>query len=314
MTATIAPQTSSPVHTYWQWQGHTIHYVHATTESPADAVGEPSATQSAKPSLLLIHGFGASTDHWRKNIAELKDYFDVWAIDLLGFGRSGKPDIVYSSDVWRDQLHQFITDKIGNPAVLVGNSLGGYASLCVAAQYPQSVQGVVLINSAGPFSDAQPSQPPSGLKATWQRLVRSVLLHPIPSYFLFQYTRRRSVIRKTLEKVYFDSTAVTDQLVEDIYRPSCDPGAARVFASVFKAKQGEPVDHLLKRIHAPLLTIWGTEDPWMKGQERGEKFRQHYPDLTEHYLQAGHCPHDEAPQQVNLVLRQWVEAKLIKVS
>ncbi|MEB3232542.1 MAG: alpha/beta fold hydrolase [Leptolyngbyaceae bacterium] len=315
MTGAIAPPTPSLVESYWQWQGHRIHYVHSTAENhTANPVTVGNAPPSAKPSLLLVHGFGASTDHWRKNIAELKANFDVWAIDLLGFGRSAKPEINYSSDVWCRQLHDFITEKVGNPVVLVGNSLGGYASLCVAAQYPQSVQGVVLLNSAGPFSDALPPQPSPALKATWQRLVRSILLHPLPSYLLFQYTRRRSVIRKTLTKVYFDPTAVTDQLVEDIYRPSCDPGAAKVFAAVFKAKQGEPVDQLLAQMRCPLLTIWGSQDPWMKVHERGAKFRQHYADLTEHYLKAGHCPHDEVPQQVNQLLSEWVEAKLIKSS
>ncbi|MGK7888990.1 MAG: alpha/beta fold hydrolase [Leptolyngbyaceae cyanobacterium] len=309
MTAAIAPPSSTHAETYWQWQGHSIHYVHATADQPTNPVVSEKTIQPSPPSLLLVHGFGASTDHWRKNIAELKEHFDVWAIDLLGFGRSGKPDITYSSDVWCDQLHHFITEKIGNPVVLAGNSLGGYASLCVAAHYPKSVQGVVLLNSAGPFSDAMPAQSPSGIKGAWQQLVRSILLHPFPSYFLFQYTRRRSIIRKTLEKVYFDTSAVTDQLVEDIYRPSCDPGAAKVFASVFKSKQGDPVDHLLDRMHCPLLALWGTKDPWMKVEERSAKLRQHYANLTEHYLQAGHCPHDEIPQQVNHLIQEWIMAK-----
>jgi len=46
-----------------------------------------------------VHGFGASTDHWRKNIAELRNDFEVWAIDLLGFGRSAKPNWQYSGDL-----------------------------------------------------------------------------------------------------------------------------------------------------------------------------------------------------------------------
>ncbi|MDY6993305.1 MAG: hypothetical protein SVR94_11990, partial [Pseudomonadota bacterium] len=40
-------------------------------------------------------------------------------------------------------------------------------------------------------------------------------------------------------------------------------------------------------------------------QERSSKFRQHYPQLTEHFLKAGHCPHDEIPEQVNELIRQW---------
>ncbi|HEY9662437.1 MAG TPA: alpha/beta fold hydrolase [Allocoleopsis sp.] len=286
--------TAPPTGAYWQWRGHSIHYVKA---------GEP---QSHRPPLLLVHGFGASTDHWRKNLVGLSQDFEVWAIDLLGFGRSAKPAIEYSGELWRDQLHEFIAEVIGRPAVLAGNSLGGYASLCVAAQRPMSASGLVLLNCAGPFTPPEPMPEPSPMQKFLTQGMRSVLLQPIPSFLLFQYVRQKSVIRKTLQKVYLDQSAVTDQLVEDIYRPSCDPGAATVFASVFQSRQGDPNDVLLSQMQCPLLMLWGEGDPWMNSRDRGAKFRQFYPQLTEHYLQAGHCPHDEVPDQVNALIRDWV--------
>jgi len=280
---------------YWQWRGHRIYYLKA------------GAKQAQRPPLLLVHGFGASTDHWRKNIWALQADFEVWAIDLLGFGRSAKPELAYSGELWRDQLQDFITEVIGTGVVLAGNSLGGYISLCVAAEYPESVLGVILLNSAGPFSDGgMTSKKPNPL----QSLVRSILLQPWASYWLFQYMRQRGNIRKTLEKVYLDKSAVTEELVEDIYRPSCDTGAAQVFASVFKTPQGKTVDKLLQEIKCPLLLLWGEADPWMNSQERGAKFREYYANLTEYYLQAGHCPHDEIPSQVNDLMQSWVLGEL----
>jgi len=279
---------------YWQWRGHRIYYLKA------------GAKQAQRPPLLLVHGFGASTDHWRKNIWALQADFEVWAIDLLGFGRSAKPELAYSGELWRDQLQDFIREVIGTEVVVAGNSLGGYISLCVAAEYPESVLGVILLNSAGPFNDGMTSKKPNPL----QSLVRSILLQPWASYWLFQYMRQRGNIRKTLEKVYLDKTAVTEELVEDIYRPSCDTGAAQVFASVFKTPQGKTVDKLLQEIKCPLLLLWGEADPWMNSQERGAKFREYYANLTEYYLQAGHCPHDEIPTEVNSLIQSWVLGEL----
>lgn len=279
---------------YWSWRGHQIHYVKA------------GQSHSDRPPLLLVHGFGASTDHWRKNIEGLSPQFEVWAIDLLGFGRSTKADVTYSGDLWRDQLHEFITEVIGRPAVLAGNSLGGYASLCVAAQRPESVAGLILLNPAGPFTETQTVTKPDPFREVFSNLLRSVLLAPLPSWLLFQYVRQKSMIRKTLAKVYLDQTAITDQLVEDIYRPSCDPGAAQVFASVFKSPRGEKNDVLLSQMTCPLLMLWGEGDPWMGARSRGARFRKHYPQLTEYYLQAGHCPHDEVPAQVNALIQDWV--------
>jgi pimeloyl-ACP methyl ester carboxylesterase len=280
----------------WQWRDRSIHYVRAEN------------SDSTHPPLLLVHGFGASTDHWRKNIEGLRGEFDVWAIDLLGFGRSAKPDIQYSGELWRDQLHEFIRDVIGRPTVLAGNSLGGYASLCVAAQHPESVAGLVLLNSAGPFGDreSQPKPSPNLLRRTMTGAFKSAFKQNWVIYLIFQYTRRKSVIRKTLEKVYLDRAAVTDRLVEEIYRPSGDPGAAKVFASVFRTPRGETVDRLLHQLQRPLLMLWGEGDPWMNVRERSAKFRQHYPQLQEYYLPAGHCPHDEIPDRVNQLIRDWV--------
>ncbi|AFY36091.1 alpha/beta fold hydrolase [Calothrix sp. PCC 7507] len=307
MQATTASSTTSLPGQYWQWRGHNVYYVRAGEKQPQ------------RPPLLLVHGFGASTDHWRKNITGLNQDFEVFAIDLLGFGRSAKPKLQYSGDLWRDQLNDFISEVIGQKTVLAGNSLGGYASLCVAAQHPDSTAGLVLLNSAGPFSTPQPTsepealqsqiQPPkesSGLQKLLGNSVKWMFQQPLAQFLLFQYVRQRWVIRQTLEKVYLDKSAITDQLVEEIYRPAYDAGALDVFVSVFSTPQGEKVDVLLRQLTCSLLLLWGEADPWMNCRERSQKFRQYYPELKEYFLTAGHCPHDEVPNQVNSLLRDWV--------
>lgn len=283
--------------TYWQWREQPIYYVKAGEKRPD------------RPPLVLIHGFGASTDHWRQNIAQLQADFEVWAIDLLGFGRSAKPDWTYSGDLWREQLRDFIEQVVGQSVVLAGNSLGGYAALSLAAQHRDLASGLVLLNSAGPFSDNTETTLPTDnnpLKQWGRDTIRTILLQPWASYFLFQYVRQRWVIRRTLEQVYLDRSAVSDRLVEEIYRPSCDRGAAKVFASVFKTPQGDPVDKLLTQLQCPLLLLWGEGDPWMQVRERSQRFRQYRPQLQEVFLQAGHCPHDEVPEQVNACIRDWL--------
>lgn len=281
---------------YWLWREQKIYFVKAGHN--------PSC-----PPLLLVHGFGASTDHWRKNISELSQEFEVYAIDLLGFGRSQKPDWQYSGELWRDQLHDFIAEKIQRPTVIAGNSLGGYSSLCVAAEYAESVAGIILLNSAGPFTDTNPlgAKKVNPIQKAIAQNLQGVLKQPWANQLLFNFVRRKSRIRSTLKKVYLDQAAVTDQLVEEIYRPSCDQGASQVFASVFSTPQGKKVDQLLTAMTCPLLLIWGEGDPWMNSRARGAKFKEFYPSLTEHYIKAGHCPHDESPTVVNGLIRDWYQ-------
>ena len=281
---------------FWHWNDRSIHYVQA------------GSSPEHLPPLLLVHGFGASTDHWNKNIAELQNHYSVWAIDLLGFGRSAKPKLDYDGNLWRDQLADFIQQKIGEPVILAGNSLGGYACLCVAAQVPQVAKGVILLNSAGPFTPDEPPPEPSALQKFWRNFTQRIVSNPWITRLVFWNLRSRATVRKTLEKVYLDRRAVTDELVENILRPAFDPGAFEVFASVFRTPQGSKVDELLGLLTCPLLLIWGEGDPWMNARERSQRFKQYYPDLTEHFIHAGHCPHDEAPEEVNQLIDRWIRS------
>ena len=80
----------------WNFLNYPIHTVSS----------KPSENELSKDcAILLIHGFGASTDHWRFNIPVLSDKYEVHAIDLLGFGKSPKPTdcLLYTSPSPRDK-------------------------------------------------------------------------------------------------------------------------------------------------------------------------------------------------------------------
>lgn len=78
------------------------------------------------PATLLVHGFGAFLEHYRDNIRAIAEGGNrVWAITLLGFGKSEKPNIEYTELMWAEMLRDFIIEVVGEPAHLVGNSIGG---------------------------------------------------------------------------------------------------------------------------------------------------------------------------------------------
>ena len=279
---------------------HLGHPVHALQESPDHPQG---------PAILLVHGFGASTDHWRHNIPVLAKRHEVHAIDLLGFGRSAKPvDLSYGGSLWRDQLAAYVRERIGRPTVLVGNSLGGFAALAAGTVLDDMAAGVVLLNAAGPFSDEQAE--PAGWGAIARRTIGSALLRsPLLQRLLFENLRRPATIRRTLNQVYVDKSNVDEALVESIRRPSLDPGAFGVFRTVFDIPRGQPLDALFAQLGCPLLLIWGIRDPWINAAGRRAAFQRHAPEATsEVVLEAGHCPHDEVPDQVNAALLEWLGA------
>ncbi|MCP9802022.1 alpha/beta fold hydrolase [Cyanobium sp. T1G-Tous] len=279
----------------WSYAGHPVHAIAA---APAEPEG---------PAILLVHGFGASTDHWRHNIPVLAQRHEVHAIDLLGFGRSAKPaELAYGGSLWRDQLAAYVHERIGRPTVLAGNSLGGFSALAAGAALGDQAAGVVLLNAAGPFSDEQ--APPKGWGAiTRQTIAGALLKSPVLQRLLFENLRRPATIRRTLNQVYVDKTNVDEALVEAIRRPSLDPGAFGVFRTVFDIPRGQPLDELFVQLTCPLLLLWGIRDPWINAVGRRAAFQRHAPAGTsEVVLEAGHCPHDEVPDQVNAALLDWI--------
>ncbi|KAL6993559.1 hypothetical protein U1Q18_011673 [Sarracenia purpurea var. burkii] len=280
---------------FWTWRGHKIHYVQQGEGLP----------------IVLIHGFGASAFHWRYNIPELAKGYKVYAVDLLGFGWSDKAVIDYDALVWRDQVVDFLKEIVKEPAVLVGNSLGGFTALVTASEFPEQVVGVALLNSAGQFGNAN-----AKTNESEDTVLQKVILKPLKTIFqrvvlgfLFWQAKQPARIESVLKNVYIDTSNVDDYLIESITRPTDDPNAREVYYRLmtqFLLNPGKyTLDSVLSKISCPLLLVWGDLDPWV-GLSKAIRIKEFYPNTSIVNLQAGHCPHDEVPELVNKALLDWL--------
>ncbi|HOJ23630.1 MAG TPA: alpha/beta fold hydrolase, partial [Armatimonadota bacterium] len=97
--------------------------------------------------LLLIHGVyaGASNFEWRHNFGALADNFRAYAIDLLGFGRSDRPTITYTDDLYTDLIHDFVRDVVADPAFAIASSVSASFLVADAAATPDAYRGLILI-------------------------------------------------------------------------------------------------------------------------------------------------------------------------
>jgi pimeloyl-ACP methyl ester carboxylesterase len=297
MTAQLtAPNGIEPL--IWHWQDYQIcHTVQGT--------GDP---------LVLIHGFGASIGHWRKNIPVLAAAgYEVHALDLLGFGASDKPAIDYKLEVWEALLQDYWREHINRPAVFIGNSIGGLLTLMMLADFPEMAKAGVLLNCAGGLNHRpEELNPPLRLvMGTFTKLVSSNLFGPL----VFNEVRRKFRIRGSLKQVYRNRDAITDELVEILHQPSGDLGAQKVFASIVSAPPGPRPTELLPQIKQPLLVLWGENDPWtpIQGATVYRELSETdaiQPDVTFHSIpDTGHCPHDERPEVVNPLITDWLRTQ-----
>ncbi|CAM9409852.1 unnamed protein product [Phaeothamnion confervicola] len=306
---------------FWTWGDHKIHYIQR---------GE----NTDKPALVLIHGFGASAFHWRYNIPELSQKYRVFALDLLGFGLSDKPLLdEYSPDVWRDQVLSFVDEVVKGPAVVAGNSLGGYTALYSAYTSPERIKGCCLLNAAGSFdsegggtaaldseADATAAGGAGRVAATGESIgeaFRKWVQRQILS-ISFYYTKQPARIAQVLRQVYsVDTMNVDDDLVESIRFPSDHPNACEVFYKVVTRNGrggGKTFDTLLAQLKVPLLLLWGEKDPWIR-PAAADAIQRLHPQSQRVNVDAGHCPQasDEAPAAVNKAILEWMESSVLHV-
>jgi pimeloyl-ACP methyl ester carboxylesterase len=128
--------------------------------------GEPGD----RPPIVFVHGLGGSHLNWAMVAAGLSERRRSFALDLRGFGLT--PGSWLNSTVQSNArlLERFIVEVVGEPVVLVGNSMGGMVSVLHTVQAPDSVTGMVLVDPSLP----PPRQRPDREVAT------SFLLYAIP--------------------------------------------------------------------------------------------------------------------------------------
>ncbi len=284
----------------WNWQGFSIRYQVGGTQGPP---------------VVLVHGFGASGHHWRKNLPALAEISRVYVIDLIGFGGSAKPapgplkpgeQVEYSFETWGQQIADFCREVVGKPGFLVGNSIGCIAAMQAAVYAPEMVLGVALLNcSLRLLHDRKRTTLP------WYRRVTAPIAQKILSFrplgrLFFDRLAKPSVVRKILLQAYKNPQMVTNELVELLLIPARDPGAVEVFLAFTRYSQGPLPEDLLGVLPCSALLLWGAEDPWEpialgRGLARFPAVEAFIP-----LEGVGHCPQDEAPELVNPILQDWI--------
>jgi pimeloyl-ACP methyl ester carboxylesterase len=133
--------------------------------------------------MVCVHGLGGSLVNWAAVAPSLSETGRVLALDLAGFGRTrshGRSTSVHDN---QRLLHRFLSEICGDPAILVGNSMGGLIAILQTAAHPETVAGIVLIDPALPV----------GLTSRPDPLVAGMFgLYAVPAVGRSVVARRRS--------------------------------------------------------------------------------------------------------------------------
>ena len=289
-----------PMQSLWTWESHDIGW---------SVMGDRTAPKA----VLLIHGFGANTNHWRFNQPVLAEQIPTYAIDLLGFGRSDQPQarlndepateqtVQYCFDLWAQQVADFCHNVIDRPVVLVGNSIGGVVALRAAQLLGEErCKEVVLIDCAQRLMDDKQLATQPAWMAWIRPLLKTLVSQRWLSTALFRNAARPALIRNVLKQAYPSGNNIDDALVSLLLTPSQRPGAAEAFRGFINLFDDYLAPLLLKDLSIPVHMIWGEADPWEPVKEAKE-WKQKYDCIRSLMVipHVGHCPHDESPKVVN---------------
>lgn len=253
------------------------------------------------PPVLLIHGIHAAawSYEWHDNVDHLALTNTVYTLDLLGFGRSDRPAIRYSARLYISLISDFVDQVISDPCVIVATSLSGAYAVVLGARDPQRFPAVALVAPAGlvRLNRAASIAGEAGQLAVDAPIVGTAMFNALVS--------RRS-IRKFLEKAYAGDSIVTNELVEIYYWTSHQRGARHAPAAFLSGHLNIDVGQALRRLTQPSLLIWG-EEGTTPALEESRALRTLKPDLETAILSpAGDLPHDERPDDFNVILSSWL--------
>jgi pimeloyl-ACP methyl ester carboxylesterase len=248
--------------------------------------------------VILIHGIGDSLEAWEFNIDALAQKHRVYAIDLVGFGRSDKPESSYVSEYsnFAKFVNDFMIAQHIEHASLVGNSLGGAVSLQFAIQFPEKLEKLVLVSSAGLGKEFSPV-----LRICTLSRIGELLIQPT----------RKGVVR-SLKALIYDKTLITEEQVESQCQLASLPGWQKYFLSTlrnivsFSGQRSDvilPILNNLANITVPTLIIWGQQDQ-MIPVAHAYVAKERIPNAELHiFNHCGHIPPRENPEEFsNLVL------------
>ncbi len=234
--------------------------------------------------IVLIHGTGSSLhtfDAWT-NI--LKNSNRVVRMDLPAYGLTGPfPDRQYSMTNYTDFLTNFLKALDIEQCIIAGNSLGGQIAWNFTVKEPDMVQKLILIDAAG--YPKKSKSVPVAFKVAQIPILNKLLTFITP----------RFLVKSSIENVYFDTSKVTDSLVERYFELTLRKGNRQAFVDRFNMKGDVNSSSKIKSIKQPTLILWGAKDLLIP-IENAYKFKE---DLPNNILvivnDIGHTPMEENP-------------------
>ncbi|KAF6169468.1 hypothetical protein GIB67_004749 [Kingdonia uniflora] len=162
--------------------GSNVRWFRSKSDEPRFINTVTFDSKDDSPTLVMVHGYGASQGFFFRNFDALASRFRVIAVDQLGWGGSSRPDFTCKSteetEAWFiDSFEEWRKAKNLSKFILLGHSFGGYVAAKYALKHPEHVSHLILVGSAGfsSDSDADKSEWLTRFRASWKGVIANHL-------------------------------------------------------------------------------------------------------------------------------------------
>jgi phosphomannomutase len=274
----------------WTWRGYDIFLTEL----------------GAGPPMLLVHGIyaGASSYEFRYLAPRLAEHRRIVVMDLLGCGLSAMPNLLYSAELYVEQIVDALGEFFDGPMTLLGNSLGGAFAIRAALRAPDRVAKLIAIcpTGLGGVLDKDPKLA--------QRAVGGVFRSPLAGETAFNGLASKPSIRYFLRsQSYGDPARVTNEIVDHYYAVTHQPGARYVPATFVGGGLNIDLARDLPFVEAPLLVVWGDNASSTNPASNGHEYVRLARDGTLVTVPtAGLLPHEERPEETTLAIEAFMQS------
>lgn len=248
----------------------------------------------AGETILLIHGFGGDKDNWTRFVRTLSDSYHVISPDLPGFGENDrKSEDEYSISSQTRRLHEFASVLGLKRFHLIGNSMGGFISGMYAIRYPEQVDTLALVDTAGVSSPV-----PSELSVYLSRGKNPLVVENEKDFeFLMNFIFVKPPYIPFFLKTYFSERAIRSrEFNEKIYRE-------------IRGEFGA-LETGMRSIRARTLILWGDTDRVIHVSS-SDVLQKGIPGSVRVLLKdCGHSPQLERPAESAEVYRNFLKGNL----
>ncbi|MFN0037374.1 MAG: alpha/beta fold hydrolase [Saprospiraceae bacterium] len=276
----VVEQYAFPDSKFVQVDGMDIHY-------RTSGKGDP---------ILLLHDAQSSLHTWAGWTEKLSEKQQVLSVDLPGFGLSAAhPQGSYSAFMYASFLDSFLQKLNLKKVSLAGCGLGAQIAWQFAAESPQRVDKLILLDAPG-------------FEKKGTTLINWFASTPVLNRALWKVTPRYFV-RLYLEGIWADDALVADSLVQRHFQFLLLPGHRKAFTDRASVRNNRPPIDLIERISAPTLILWGAEDTYISPEHAYDFHKRIKKSLLKIYRNTGHWPQEENPAQTAQDVQAFLDGK-----